>query len=210
MIRAACRPTAGLSPPGVAWNRMAAFRSGPFVLVLETDRLTLRRLSTDDAPFIVELLNEPSFLRYIGDKGVRTEADACRYLEAGPLASYERFGFGLYQVDLKESGEPIGMCGLLKRDWLQDADIGFAFLPQFWAKGYAFEAATGVLVHARDALGLERVVAITSPDNVASMALLAKLGFRFERMAHASEKETEVRLFARDLAQRARRALGER
>ncbi len=167
--------------------------------VLETDRLTLDRLSTADAAFLVELLNEPSFLRYIGDKGVRTEADACRYLEAGPMASYERFGFGLYRVNLRETGEPIGMCGLLKRDWLPDADIGFAFLPRFWKQGYAFEASAGVLAHARDALGLERVVAITSPDNEASMALLGKLGFRFEKVARASAKEAEVRLFARDL-----------
>jgi RimJ/RimL family protein N-acetyltransferase len=169
------------------------------VPVLDTARLTLHRFSTDDAAFVVELLNEPSFLRYIGDKGVRSEADACRYLEAGPMASYARFGFGLYRVDLRESAGPIGMCGLLKRDWLPDADIGFAFLPRFWKKGYAFEASAGVLAHARDALGLERVVAITSPDNEASMALLEKLGFRFERVARASEKEPEVRLFARDL-----------
>jgi RimJ/RimL family protein N-acetyltransferase len=169
------------------------------VPVLETARLTLHRFSTDDAAFVVELLNEPSFLRYIGDKGVRSEADACRYLEAGPWASYERFGFGLYRVGLRGGGEPIGMCGLLKRDWLADVDIGFAFLPRFWRRGYAFEASASVLVHARDALGLERVVAITSPDNEASMALLAKLGFRFERVARASEKEAEVRLFAREL-----------
>ena len=166
--------------------------------ILETDRLVLRRLTTDDAGFLVELLNEPSFLLHIGDKGVRTEADACRYLEAGPRASYDRFGFGLYRVGLKETGEPIGMCGLLKREWLADVDIGFAFLPRFWAKGYAFEAASGVLLHARDAFGLKRVVAITSPDNAASIRLLAKLGFRFERMARASEKEPEVRLFARE------------
>lgn len=167
--------------------------------VLETARLTLHRFRTDDAAFVVELLNEPSFLRYIGDKGVRSEADARRYLEAGPLASYERFGFGLYRVGLKEGGEPIGMCGLLKRDWLADVDIGFAFLPRFWRRGYAFEASAGVLLHARDALGLGRVVAITSPDNEASMALLGKLGFRLEGTARASEKEAEVRLFAREL-----------
>jgi len=166
--------------------------------VLETDRLALRRLTTDDAGFLVELLNEPSFLLHIGDKGVRTEADACRYLERGPLASYERFGFGLWRVGLKQSGEPVGMCGLLKRDWLTDVDLGFAFLPRFWAKGYAFEAASGVLLHARDAFGLKRIVAITSPDNAASIRLLAKLGFTFERMARASEKEPEVRLFARE------------
>jgi ribosomal-protein-alanine N-acetyltransferase len=166
--------------------------------VLETDRLALRRLAADDAGFLVELLNEPSFLLHIGDKGVRTEADACRYLEAGPRASYDHFGFGLYRVGLKETGEPIGMCGLLKREWLADVDIGFAFLPRFWAKGYAFEAASGVLLHAREAFGLKRIVAITSPDNVASIRLLAKLGFTFERMARASEKEPEVRLFARE------------
>ena len=168
----------------------------PRAAVLETERLVLRRLSRGDAPFLLELLNEPSFLRYIGDKGVRTEADARRYVETGPLASYERFGFGLLRVELKESGEPIGMCGLLKRDALPDVDVGFAFLPRFWSKGYAFESASAVLAHARDALGLRRVLAITSPDNEASIRLLGKLGFRFERMARVPEDGPEVRLFA--------------
>jgi len=127
---------------------------------------------------------------------VRTEADARRYVETGPLASYERFGFGLLRVELKESGEPIGMCGLLKRDALPDVDVGFAFLPRFWSKGYAFESASAVLAHARDALGLRRVLAITSPDNEASIRLLGKLGFRFERMARVPEDGPEVRLFA--------------
>jgi RimJ/RimL family protein N-acetyltransferase len=95
-----------------------------------------------DAAFVVELLNDPSFLQHIGDKGVRTEADACRYLETGPLASYARHGFGLLRVGLRESGEPVGMCGLLKRDWLPDPDIGFALLPRFWRRGYALEAAS--------------------------------------------------------------------
>jgi len=168
------------------------------MLVLETDRLALRRFTAGDAAFLVELLNDPSFLRHIGDKGVRTEADALRYLETGPFASYERLGFGLWRVAQKESGEPVGMCGLLKRDWLDDVDVGFAFLPRFWAKGYAFEAASGVLFHARDAFGLKRVVAVTSPDNEASMGLLAKLGFRFERTARAPDG-AEDRLFALDL-----------
>jgi ribosomal-protein-alanine N-acetyltransferase len=163
--------------------------------VLETERLVLRRLATDDAPFLLELLNEPSFLRYIGDKGVRTEADARRYVEAGPLASYERFGFGLYRVELRESGEPIGMCGLLKRDALPDVDVGFAFLPR---KGYAFESAAAVLAHARDALGRGRILAITTPDNVASIRLLEKLGFRFERMARVPEDGPEVKVFGRE------------
>jgi [ribosomal protein S5]-alanine N-acetyltransferase len=175
----------------------------PSAPVHETGRLALRRFTTADAAFVVELLNEASFLRYIGDKGVRTEADACRYLEAGPLASYARHGFGLYRVGLKHSGEPIGMCGLLKRDWLEDVDIGFAFLPRFWRKGYGLEAAAAVLAHARDGLGLRRVVAITSPDNAASIGLLEKLGFRFERMARPSEGEPEVRVFGLDLAREA-------
>jgi RimJ/RimL family protein N-acetyltransferase len=171
--------------------------------VHETARLALHRFTGADAAFLVELLNEPSFLRYIGDKGVRTEADACRYLETGPLASYARHGFGLLRVGLRESGEPVGMCGLLKRDWLPDADIGFAFLPRFWRRGYALEAASAVLAHARDGLGLKRVVAITSPDNAASIGLLGKLGFRFERMARPSDREPEVRLFGLDLKREA-------
>jgi [ribosomal protein S5]-alanine N-acetyltransferase len=166
--------------------------------VLETERLALRRLTTDDAEFILELLNEPSFLRYIGDKGVRTHADACRYIETGPMASYERFGFGLYRVELKDGREPIGMCGLLKRDTLPDADVGFAFLPRFWSQGYAFESASAVLAYARDTLGLRRVLAITSPDNVASINLLAKLGFRFERLSRLADDAPEIRVFSKD------------
>jgi hypothetical protein len=109
--------------------------------VLETDRLLLRKFSVADAEFILELLNQPSFLRFIGDKGVRTLADARDYILQGPVASYERHGFGLYLTVLKEGALPIGMCGLLKRESLADVDIGFAFLPRFWAKGYALESA---------------------------------------------------------------------
>ncbi len=166
--------------------------------LLETERLALRRLTTDDAEFILELLNEPSFLKYIGDKGVRTRADACRYIETGPMASYERFGFGLYRVELKDGREPIGICGLLKRDSLPDADIGFALLPRYWSKGYAFESASAVLAHARDTLGLQRVLAITSPDNVASIGLLESLGFRFERMSRLTEDAPEIKVFSRN------------
>ncbi len=165
--------------------------------VVQTERLVLRRLTTDDAPFILELLNDPAFLRYIGDKGVRTPADACRYIETGPMASYERHGFGLYRVELTDGGEPIGMCGLLKRDYLPDVDIGFALLPRYRSKGYTLEAASAVLAHARDTLGLRRVLAITSPDNVASIGLLEDLGFRFERMARPAENEPEVKVFSR-------------
>ena len=149
--------------------------------VLETRRLTLRTLTPDDAEFIRELLNDPTFVRYIGDKGVRSREDAVAYITTGPIKSYERFGFGLYLVEIRGSGEPIGICGLLKRDWLPDPDVGFAFLPRFWSKGYGYESASAVLTYGRDVCRLARILAITSPDNDASIALLRKLGFAFER-----------------------------
>ena len=149
--------------------------------VLETERLLLRHFDTGDAPFILALLNEPSFLRYIGDKKVRTLDDARQYILNGPVATYERHGFGLYQVELKDSHTPIGMCGLLKREELPQPDIGFAFLPDFWNKGFAFEAAAAVLNDARKRMKLDRVLAIVNPDNEPSIRLLEKLGFRFER-----------------------------
>lgn len=163
--------------------------------ILETARLVVRKITIDDAEFILQLLNEPSFLRFIGDKGVRNIADAIQYIQSGPLASYERFGFGQYLVELKESGVPIGMCGLLKRDSLPDVDIGFAFLPSFWSQGYAFETASAVMDYGRSTLGLRRIVAITSPDNAASGRLLEKIGLRFERLIKLADDQAEVRLF---------------
>jgi RimJ/RimL family protein N-acetyltransferase len=160
---------------------------------LETERLILRRLTVDDAGFILTLLNEPSFLRYIGDKKVRNVDDARQYILNGPVASYERNGFGLNLVELKESHTPIGICGLLKRDELPAPDIGFALLPDFWNKGFAFEAATAVLQNAR----LEHVLAITSLDNDASINLLQRLGFSFEKVTSLSAGGEQVKLFTR-------------
>ena len=156
----------------------------------------MRRLNADDAPFIVTLLNEPSFIRYIGDKSVRDLDAARRYILNGPVASYDRNGFGLNLVELKESHTPIGICGLLKRDELPDADIGFALLPDFWNKGFAFEASTAVLHDARERLSLERILAITSLDNDASINLLQRLGFKFERVIQLTAGGEQVRLFA--------------
>ena len=158
------------------------------MLVLETERLLLRPFTNDDAPFILTLLNEPSFLQYIGDKKVRTVEDAKQYLANGPIASYERNGFGLLCVELKDSQTSIGMCGLLKRDELPDPDIGFAFLPDFWNKGFAYEAAAAVMKDAREQLNLDRILAIVNPDNYASMKLLERLGLRFERMLDQGTK----------------------
>ncbi|HTO74108.1 MAG TPA: GNAT family N-acetyltransferase [Gemmatimonadales bacterium] len=148
--------------------------------VLETGRLRLRRLEDADAPFILNLLNQPSFLRYIGDKGVRNLDQARDYIRTGPAASYEKHGFGLYLVMLAD-GTPIGMCGLVRRDALEHADIGYSFLPEHWSKGYALEAARGLLHYARNTLGLGKLLAIVSPENASSIRLLEKLGFRFER-----------------------------
>jgi len=167
--------------------------------VLETDRLNLRWLSTDDAEFILELLNEPSFLRFIGDKGVRTLDDARNYILNGPVDMYNRLGFGLYLTELKDGAVSLGICGLIKRDSLEDVDIGFAFLPKFWSKGYAYEAAAAVMTYGKTVLGVNRIVAITSPDNYASGRLLEKLGLRFERMIHLSQDAPEVRLFVSDV-----------
>ncbi len=164
--------------------------------VLETGRLILRWLSVKDAKFILQLLNEPSFVRFIGDKSVRSIDDARDYILNGPVDSYERFGFGLYLTELKENGVPIGICGLLKRESLKDVDIGFAFLPEFWRKGYAFEAASAVMTYGRKVVGLNRIVAITSPENDASIRVLEKLGLRFERVIKLSEDEPAVKLFA--------------
>ena len=165
------------------------------MIILETERLALRKLSTDDADFVLELLNEPSFLQYIGDRGVRSLEDAREYILNRLVASYERNGFGLYLVELKESSIPIGISGLVKRDALPDADIGFAFLPAYWSKGYALESAAAVMNYAREVLGLPRIVAITSLDNEASAKLLEKIGLRFERLIKLSEDAEEVKLF---------------
>jgi RimJ/RimL family protein N-acetyltransferase len=163
--------------------------------VLHTQRLTLRKLSYDDAEFILRLLNDPDFIRFIGDKGVRNLEDARGYLRTGPLASYERFGFGLYRVDLRETGEAIGMCGLLKREVLADVDIGFAFLPEHRAKGYAFEAASAVVSHAYRDFGLTRLAGVTKPDNVGSMRVLEKLGMRPVGTVRISQDGPEDNLF---------------
>ena len=164
--------------------------------MLRTERLVLDQLDERDAAFILGLLNEPSFLRYIGDRGVRSLEDARRYIREGPVAGYERYGHGLLRVALKGGDSPIGMCGVLKRDTLPDPDIGFSFLPAYWSQGYAHEAAVAVMRHAREVLHLDRVLAITTHDNLASMQLLGKLGFQYQRMIRLGDDPTELRLFS--------------
>lgn len=162
--------------------------------VIQTPRVDLRELTPDDAGYILELLNEPAFIRFIGDKGVRNLSDARDYLRQGPIESYQRNGFGLYAACLRD-GTPIGMCGLVRREGLDDPDVGFAFLSRYWSKGYAVESAGAVLAYAVEALRLPRIVAITSPDNWSSIAVLEKIGFKFERMIRLVDHSPELKLF---------------
>jgi RimJ/RimL family protein N-acetyltransferase len=163
--------------------------------VLETERLVLRQLTTDDADFILELMNEPSFIRFVADRGLRTTADAAQFLRERILSSYEQFGFGFYRVALKESGEPIGICGLVKRETLEHADVGFSVLQRFCGKGFAYEAAAAVMHYGRTVLGLAQIIAVTAPDNQISMRLLEKLGLKYQRKIHLPGYGPESLLF---------------
>jgi len=167
--------------------------------VTTTARLVLRELVAADAPFIRTLLNDPDWIRYIGDKGVHTDDDARGYLERGPIAMYARNGFGLYHVALRATGEAIGMCGLIKRDTLPDVDIGFAFLPAYRGHGHALESAAAVLAHGAAAHGLTRVVAIASPGNAPSLRLLERLGMTSEGLWPGSAPDDPLVLYARSL-----------
>lgn len=155
-------------------------------VVLTTARLRLRQLTYNDAAFLVTLLNDPDFLRNIGDRGVRSESDALGYLEAGPLASYAQHGFGLWCCDRIDTDESIGLCGLLHRDTLPHADVGYALLPEARGHGFAREAVAGVLRHARETLHLPEVVAIVSPANARSLHLLESLGYERTEMIVAA------------------------
>lgn len=166
---------------------------------LETERLLLRPLTNDDAGFILELLNDPSFIQNIGDRKVRSLDGAKAYITNGAVASYAKNGFGLYLVTLKETGESMGICGLIKRETLGDVDIGYAFLPRFWSKGYAVESALLMKQFARDTIGLKRMVAVTDPNNTGSIRVLEKIGMKFEKMVKLAEDDIDLKLFAVDL-----------
>jgi len=163
------------------------------VTTLETGRLLLREFTADDADLVLKLVNEPAFLRYIGDRGVRTLDDARRYIADGPVAGYALHGHGLMRVVRKADGVEVGMCGVLKRDTLPDPDIGFSFFPEYWSQGYALESARAIMRHARETLRLGRILAITTADNEPSMRLLGKLGFRPEGIVNLGGED--LRLF---------------
>ena len=165
--------------------------------ILETERLVLRPLTVDDDRFVLELLNDRSFIENIGDRKVRSTVDARHYIRSRAMKTYQRQGVGSHAVVPRGGGGPIGVCGLHKRDQFEHHDLGFAFLPRHWSKGYAFESAAAVLEHGRETLGLTRVLAFTSLDNAASIGLLGKLGFAFETIVPFDGEE--VRLFSKDL-----------
>ena len=164
--------------------------------ILETERLILREFSTGDAPFVFELMNDESYLRFIGDRGIKTVDDAKNYLLNGPIKSYEQFGFGLFLVKLKDSETPVGTCGLIKRPELDDVDVGYAFLARYRGKGYATEAGRAVVEYAKTKVGLNRVVAITVLDNHASIKVVEKLGLRFEKTIIWPDDNEECNLYS--------------
>jgi RimJ/RimL family protein N-acetyltransferase len=176
-------------------------RNGTRMVIAETERLRLRTLTLDDADaaFQLTLMNDPAFIQNIGDRNVRTLEQARRYIADGAVAMQERQGHSMYMVELKGSGTPVGMCGLIKRDTLPDVDIGYAFMPEYRGCGYALEAARATVEHAR-ALGIPRLAGITSPSNTASNQLLQKLGLRFHCVLHLTPEDPGTNLYLADLA----------
>jgi RimJ/RimL family protein N-acetyltransferase len=165
--------------------------------LLDTERLRLRTLAPDDAPFYLQVVNVPAFIEYIGDRGIRTVEAARQAIIDGPMAMQAALGHSLCLVELKHGGTPIGMCGLIKRESLPDVDIGYAFMPQFGGKGYATEAAAGVLAYA-PSLGIRRLLAITSPGNAGSNAVLRKIGMRFDEIVYLAPDDPGTLLYSYD------------
>jgi [ribosomal protein S5]-alanine N-acetyltransferase len=166
---------------------------------IRTKRLIIKELNLSDRNFIFQLLNSPGWLRYIGDRGIHSLEDADNYLLKGPLKSYEDNGFGLYLVQLWEQSNPIGIAGLLQRDYLQYPDLGFAFLPEYESKGYAFESTHAIVNHSKVFLGLEKLQAIVLPENQRSIRLLEKLGMKDQGMHEFPGQKSVLRLFQMDL-----------
>lgn len=152
------------------------------MVVLETERLSLREVELADARFMLELLNSPGFLENIGDRGVRDEDQARAYIEERVLGSYRDHGFGMWLAVQKVDGAPVGLAGLVRREGLETPDVGYAFIQKVWGRGYAQEAAAAVLAHAQGPMGIPKLAAITTPENFASMAVLRKIGFIYQGM----------------------------
>lgn len=167
--------------------------------ILETERLIIREIIETDEEFILDLLNQPSFVNNVGDRNVRTIEQSREFIQERFRASYKNFGFGLYAVKLKETNATIGICGFVKRDFLAEADLGFAVLPEFERKGYGFESALAMMNYGRKTLNFGRILAITSPHNEASGKLLEKLGFKFEELITPPNDTEMVKLFVSEI-----------
>lgn len=164
--------------------------------VLETERLLLRHVEVvRDSEFLLEVLNEPPFIRFVADRGVRSLEDAAAYIEEKIEPSYVKYGFGFYIVEVKENHESAGMCGLVKRETLDDVDIGYSFLERFWGRGYAYEAAAALLAYGREVLRLPRIVALAAADNVSSIRLIEKLGLRYTTTVQLPGYSSESRVY---------------
>lgn len=166
------------------------------LIIAETPRLRIRHLTAADAAFTCQLLNEPSFIENIADRGVRSKLDALHYLAEGPIKSYQQHGYGLFLVETSDNKIPIGFCGLLFRDYLQETDIGFAFAPQFWGKGYALEAASAVLHFGYQKAKLRRIVGLVSAGNLPSIKVLTRLGLSFEKVVQVQPSLKDVQLYS--------------
>ena len=164
--------------------------------IIQTQRLYLREATTADAPFIYELLNSPKWLQFIGDRGIKNMADATAYIENSLIKSYREHGFGLYVMVVKETGMPIGICGLINRPTLPDIDIGFALLPDYEGLGYGFEAAKATLEYAKNQLGLTTILGITLPENTASSKLLEKIGLKLQKRGKIEGDEEELLIYS--------------
>ena len=162
---------------------------------LDTGRLILRRITYDDAGLMLAIWNDAAFVKHVGDRGVRSESEAREALEAGAFRLYAEYGYGPYKMIRKDDATAIGICGLFKRDNLDDPDIGFAVLPDYCGQGYAGEAARAVVAHARDDLGLRKLTAIVSPGNSASIGLIEKLGLTFTGMITMPGEDEAIRLY---------------
>jgi RimJ/RimL family protein N-acetyltransferase len=165
-------------------------------MIVETKRLILREITVEDAEFILRLVNEPSFVSNIGDKGLKNLNDAERFTLEGYWTNQERSGYGMFLVELKGKGVPIGVCGLLFRKVLDVTDIGFAFLPEYWNRGFAFEAAEVVMQYGDLTLVVSNIVGLTSEDNLGSIKLLKKLGMDFEKTVRMSDDDPGTVLYS--------------
>ena len=164
--------------------------------MIETERLRLRHLTLDDrdAGFMLRLVNDPGWLRNIGDRNVHTLDDARRYIQK-TIDMYHRLGFGSWAAEIKETGEPIGTCGLVKRDAIEDVEVGYALLPEHRRRGFAVEAARATLDHAWNVLRLPRVAAIVTPTNADSIKVLEAAGLRFARRVTLPGATEEITLY---------------